>query len=76
VILVCDALQRARVAQASAAPPPSPPLQFMADGGVGTGTAIRPATVCGYAEQAGFASCQIADIDHMLFRFYVLRAPD
>jgi hypothetical protein len=48
----------------------------LADGGVGTGTAIGPATVCGYAEQAGFASYQIADIDHMLFRFYVLRAPD
>jgi SAM-dependent methyltransferase len=47
----------------------------LADGGVGTGAAIRPATVRRYAEEAGFASCEIADIDHMLFRFYVLRAP-
>jgi SAM-dependent methyltransferase len=48
----------------------------LADGGVGTGAAIRPATVRRYAEQAGFASCEIADVEHMLFRFYVLRAPD
>ena len=47
----------------------------LADGGVGTGAAIRPSTVRRYAEEAGFASCEIADIDHMLFRFYVLRAP-
>jgi SAM-dependent methyltransferase len=47
----------------------------LSDGGVGTGTAIRPATVRRYADQAGFASCEIADIDHMLFRFYVLRTP-
>jgi SAM-dependent methyltransferase len=46
----------------------------LADGGVGTGTAIRPSTVRRYAEQAGFATCEIADIDHMLFRFYTLRA--
>ena len=48
----------------------------MADGGVGTGAAIRPATVRRYAEEAGFASCEVADIEHMMFRFYVLRAPD
>jgi hypothetical protein len=48
----------------------------LADGGVGTGAAIRPDTVRRYAEQAGFASCEIADVEHMLFRFYVLRAPD
>jgi hypothetical protein len=48
----------------------------LADGGVGTGTAIRPATVRHYAEHAGFASCETADIDHMLFRFYVLRSPN
>ena len=45
----------------------------LADDGVGTGTAIRPATVRRYAEEAGFASCEIADIEHMMFRFYVLR---
>jgi SAM-dependent methyltransferase len=44
----------------------------LADGG--TDTAIRPATVRRYAEQAGFGFCEIADIAHVLFRFYVLRA--
>jgi 2-polyprenyl-3-methyl-5-hydroxy-6-metoxy-1,4-benzoquinol methylase len=44
----------------------------LADGGVGTGAAIRPATVRRYAAEAGFASCEIADIDSPLFRFYVL----
>ena len=44
----------------------------LADGGVGTGAVIRPATVRRYAEEAGFASCEIADIDNDLFRFYVL----
>ncbi len=48
----------------------------LADGGVGTGAAIRPATVRRYAEQAGFASCEIADIEHKLFRLYVLRTQD
>ena len=43
--------------------------------GTGTGAAIRPDTVRRYAEQAGFASCRIADIEHMLFRFHVLRTP-
>jgi SAM-dependent methyltransferase len=44
----------------------------LADGGVGTGAAIRPATVRRYADEAGFVSCEIADIDNPLFRFYVL----
>ncbi len=47
----------------------------LADGGVGTGAAIRPSTVRSYAEQAGFASCDVAPIDHPMFRFYLLRAP-
>jgi hypothetical protein len=47
----------------------------LADGGVGTGAAIRPSTVRQYAADAGFASCEIAEIDHMMFRFYLLRAP-
>jgi 2-polyprenyl-3-methyl-5-hydroxy-6-metoxy-1,4-benzoquinol methylase len=45
----------------------------LADGGVGTGAAIRPATVRRYADEAGFTSCEIAPIDHPLLRFYVLR---
>jgi hypothetical protein len=44
----------------------------LADGGVGTGAAIRPATVRRYADEAGFVSCEIANIDNPLFRFYVL----
>jgi SAM-dependent methyltransferase len=44
----------------------------LADGGIGTGAAIRPATVRRYAEDAGFASCRVADVDSDLFRFYVL----
>ncbi|TFV89415.1 class I SAM-dependent methyltransferase [Blastococcus sp. CT_GayMR16] len=47
----------------------------LADGGVGTGAAIRPSTVRSYAEQAGFASCEVAPIDSPMFRFYLLRAP-
>ncbi len=47
----------------------------LADGGVGTGAAIRPSTVRQYAADAGFASCEVAEIEHMMFRFYLLRAP-
>ncbi len=47
----------------------------LADGGVGTGTAIRPSTVREYADAAGFASCDVLDIEHPLFRFYLLRPP-
>ena len=45
----------------------------LADGGVGTGAAIRPDTVRRYVDQAGFVSCRIADIEHMFSRFYVLQ---
>jgi 2-polyprenyl-3-methyl-5-hydroxy-6-metoxy-1,4-benzoquinol methylase len=45
----------------------------LADGGVGTGAAIRPATVRRYADEAGFASCDVADVESDFFRFYVLR---
>jgi SAM-dependent methyltransferase len=44
------------------------------DGGVGTGTVIRSSTVREYAEAGGFTSCDIAPIEHPMFRFYVLRA--
>ena len=43
--------------------------------GSGTGAAIRPSTVRHYADEAGFASCEVAPIDHAMFRFYLLRAP-
>jgi ubiquinone/menaquinone biosynthesis C-methylase UbiE len=40
---------------------------------VGTGTVMRPAKLQEYAEAAGFASVEVLDLDHDLFRFYVLR---
>jgi SAM-dependent methyltransferase len=46
----------------------------MDDDGVGTGTVMRSSTVRAYAEEAGFTSCEVAPIDHPMFRFYVLRA--
>jgi SAM-dependent methyltransferase len=45
----------------------------LADAGVGTGAAIRPDTVRRYAEEAGFSSCDVVDIEHMLLRFFILR---
>lgn len=45
----------------------------LADGGVGTGAAIRPSTVRQYADEAGFGSCQVVDIEHPTLRFYLLR---
>lgn len=39
---------------------------------VGTGTVMRPSTLRGYAQAAGFADIQILDIDNDLFRFYLL----
>ncbi|MGB3827935.1 MAG: methyltransferase domain-containing protein [Ornithinimicrobium sp.] len=38
----------------------------------GTGTVMRPATLRGYAEQAGFAGVDVLPIDNDLFRFYSL----
>jgi SAM-dependent methyltransferase len=45
----------------------------LADGGVGTGAAIRPDTVRRYAEGAGFRSCHVADVEDVFLRFFVLR---
>lgn len=42
-------------------------------GGVGTGTVMRPATLAGYAREAGFAGTEILPVEHDLFRFYRLR---
>ncbi|MGB3762610.1 MAG: class I SAM-dependent methyltransferase [Ornithinimicrobium sp.] len=39
---------------------------------VGTGTVMRPATLRGYAEQAGFGGAKVLPIDNDLFRFYSL----
>ena len=38
----------------------------------GTGTAISPSTVRTYAEQAGFKSVEVVDIENPFFRFYRL----
>jgi hypothetical protein len=37
------------------------------------GTALRPATVRGWAEQAGFAGVQVMPVDHAFWRFYRLQ---
>jgi 2-polyprenyl-3-methyl-5-hydroxy-6-metoxy-1,4-benzoquinol methylase len=39
---------------------------------VGTGTVMRPGTMKGYAQEAGFATCDILPIEHDFFRFYRL----
>ncbi|MCK9926676.1 class I SAM-dependent methyltransferase [Frankia sp. Mgl5] len=39
---------------------------------VGTGTVMRPATLAGYAELAGFTSTETLPIEHDFFRFYRL----
>jgi 2-polyprenyl-3-methyl-5-hydroxy-6-metoxy-1,4-benzoquinol methylase len=44
----------------------------MQDGGVGTGTVIRPDTVRRYAAEAGFASVATLDVDHPQFVLYQL----
>ena len=42
-------------------------------GGVGTGTVMRPATLRGYAREAGLTRVEILPIDHDTWRFYRLR---
>ena len=37
-----------------------------------TGTVMRPATLRGYASEAGFASTETLGIEHPVFRFYRL----
>jgi SAM-dependent methyltransferase len=45
----------------------------LADEGVGTGAAIRPDTVRRYAEEAGFVSCEVVDVENPFLRFFLLR---
>jgi 2-polyprenyl-3-methyl-5-hydroxy-6-metoxy-1,4-benzoquinol methylase len=42
------------------------------EGGVGTGTVMRTATLERYAREAGFTSVDVLPIEHMSFRFYRL----
>ncbi len=44
----------------------------MQDGGVGTGTVIRPDTVRSYAQDAGFRTVDVLDVDHPQFILYRL----
>lgn len=44
------------------------------EGSVGTGTVMRPATLRGYAQQAGFTDLEVLPIEHDTFRFYRLVA--
>jgi methylase of polypeptide subunit release factors len=41
-------------------------------GSVATGTVMRSSTMTAYAEAAGFTRTRIADVEHEVFRFYVL----
>jgi 2-polyprenyl-3-methyl-5-hydroxy-6-metoxy-1,4-benzoquinol methylase len=49
------------------------PVGMVGEGAAGTGTVMRPDTVRRYAEDAGFASVEIAPIENDFWRFYVLR---
>ncbi|MDQ6846431.1 MAG: class I SAM-dependent methyltransferase [Candidatus Dormibacteraeota bacterium] len=42
----------------------------MQDGGAGTGTVMRSATLREYAEKAGFSTMDVLDVDHPQFRLY------
>jgi hypothetical protein len=39
---------------------------------VAAGTALRPATVREWSDQAGFASLRVLPVDHAFWRFYEL----
>ena len=43
------------------------------NGGVGTGTVMRPATLRGYALEAGLPGYEVLPIEHDTWRFYRLR---
>jgi SAM-dependent methyltransferase len=48
------------------------PVGMVGENAAGTGTVMREDTVRGYAEQAGFAECEVAPIESDVWRFYVL----
>jgi 2-polyprenyl-3-methyl-5-hydroxy-6-metoxy-1,4-benzoquinol methylase len=48
------------------------PVGMVGEGAAGTGTVIRPGTVRGYAEEAGFSSCEVLPIENDFWRFYLL----
>jgi 2-polyprenyl-3-methyl-5-hydroxy-6-metoxy-1,4-benzoquinol methylase len=48
------------------------PVGMVGENAAGTGTVMREDTVRGFAEQAGFAECDVAPIESDVWRFYVL----
>ena len=48
------------------------PVGMVGKNAAGTGTVMREDTVRGYAEQAGFAGCEVAPIENDFWRFFVL----
>jgi SAM-dependent methyltransferase len=49
------------------------PAGLSAPPAAGTGTVMRPATLRGYAEAAGFGGFEVLPIEHDAFRLYLLR---
>jgi SAM-dependent methyltransferase len=48
------------------------PVGMVGESAAGTGTVMREDTVRGYAQQAGFADCEVAPIENDFWRFYLL----
>jgi SAM-dependent methyltransferase len=48
------------------------PVGMVGENAAGTGTVMREHTVRGYAEQAGFADCEVTPIESDFYRFYLL----
>jgi len=48
------------------------PVGMVGENAAGTGTVMREHTVRGYAEQAGFANCEVTPIESDSYRFYLL----
>jgi 2-polyprenyl-3-methyl-5-hydroxy-6-metoxy-1,4-benzoquinol methylase len=48
------------------------PVGMVGENAAGTGTVMREDTVRSYAQQAGFANCEVARIDNDFWRFYLL----
>ena len=52
------------------------PARLAVDRGLsGTGTAMRPSTLAGYAADAGFTGVEVLPVEHDFFRFYRLVLP-
>jgi 2-polyprenyl-3-methyl-5-hydroxy-6-metoxy-1,4-benzoquinol methylase len=49
------------------------PVGMVGEGAAGTGTVIRADTVRRYAEEAGFSSCEVLQIENDFWRFYLVR---